>query len=140
MAFAGISYVAILVAAVAAWVFGAAYYMALSRPWMAAAGLSKDMITPHGKGPSPLPFILSFIGEFVMAVVLAGAIGHLGPGQVTLRNGLISGAILWVGFILTTTIITNSYQRKPWSLSLIDSLHWLGVMLVMGAIIGGFGA
>ena len=140
MAFAGISYVAIVVAAVAAWVFGAAYYMALSRPWMAAAGLSKDMIAPHGKGPSPLPFILSFIGEFVMAVVLAGAIGHLGPGQVTLRNGLISGAILWVGFILTTTIITNSYQRKPWSLSLIDSLHWLGVMLVMGAIIGGFGA
>lgn len=140
MAFAGISYVAILVAAVAAWVFGAAYYMALSRPWMAAAGLSKDMIAPQGKGPSPLPFILSFIGELVMAFVLAGAIGHLGPGQVTLRNGLISGAILWAGFILTTTIITNSYQRKPWSLSLIDSLHWLGVMLVMGAIIGGFGA
>ncbi|OQW52583.1 DUF1761 domain-containing protein [Candidatus Raskinella chloraquaticus] len=140
MAFAGISYVAILVAAVAAWVFGAAYYMALSRPWMAAAGLSKDMIAPQGKGPSPLPFILSFIGELVMAFVLAGAIGHLGPGQVTLRNGLISGTILWAGFILTTTIITNSYQRKPWSLSLIDSLHWLGVMLVMGAIIGGFGA
>lgn len=140
MAFAGISYVAIILAAIAAWLFGAAYYTVLSKPWMTAAGLSKEMIAPQGKGPSPLPFIVSFIGEGVMAFVLAGAIGHLGPGQVTLRNGLISGAILWAGFILTTTIITNSYQRKPLRLSLIDSLHWLGVMLVMGAVIGGFGA
>ena len=38
MVFGGINYIAVLVAAVAAFAFGAVYYMALSGPWMAALG------------------------------------------------------------------------------------------------------
>ncbi len=39
-----------------------------------------------------LPFIYSFVAELIMAWVLAGLIGHLGPP--TLRNGVISGGVL----------------------------------------------
>ena len=138
MAFAGISYLAIFMAAIAAWLFGAAYYMILSKPWLAAAGLTKDKIAPDGK-PSPLPFILSFIGELIMAFVLAGSIAHLGPGQVTIKNALISALILWAGFMLTSVVIANAYQKKPWLLSVIDTGHWLGVMLILGLVIGAFG-
>ena len=38
MTFAGINYVAILVAAVAGWLAGAVYYMALGKQWVAAQG------------------------------------------------------------------------------------------------------
>ena len=38
MAFAGMNYLAILVAAVAAFAWGAAYYMTLSKQWLAAVG------------------------------------------------------------------------------------------------------
>lgn len=140
MAFGGISYLSILLAAVAAFLFGAAYYTTLSKPWLAACGIDRDKMVAEGRRNNPLPFILSFVGLIIMGFVLAGAIGHLGPGQVTLKNGVISGFILWGGFILTTTTVMNAFQQKPFRLSLIDSGHWLGVMLIMGAIIGGLGA
>ena len=139
MAFAGISYAAILGAGLAAWLFGAAYYMALSRPWMAAAGLSGMIDGAGAQRPRPVSLILSLVGELVMALVLAGSVSHLGPGQVTVKNAVISALILWAGFIVTTTTIAHSYQRKPWMLTLIDNGHWLGVMLIMGLVIGGFG-
>jgi hypothetical protein len=38
MNFAHVNLLSILVAAVAAWIFGGIYYTALSKPWMAAQG------------------------------------------------------------------------------------------------------
>lgn len=135
MAFAGISYLGAFLAAVAAWVFGAVYYGLLGSAWMAAAGLTKERI---GR-PSPVPFILSFLAAVVMAIVLAGVIGHLGPGQVTIRNGMLSALFLWGGFVATTILVNNAYQLRPYRLSLIDAGHWLGAMLIMGAVIGWWG-
>jgi hypothetical protein len=135
MAFAGINYLAVLVAAVAAFAFGAAYYMSLSRPWLAAVGMTREQM---GKR-SPLPFIVSIVALLVMAWVLAGSIGHLGPGQVTARNGVISGLFLWLGFVITTLSVNYAYgQRRP-MLTVIDGIHWLGVLVVQGAIIGAMG-
>jgi hypothetical protein len=145
MSFAGMNYLAILVAAVAAWIFGAVYYTALSKPWLAAVGITLEEMKRRqaegvGKLKSMFPFILSFIAEIVMAWVLAGVLGHLGPGQVTIRNGLISALFLWFGFILTTIATNNAYPGRKPMLTVIDAGHWLGVMLIMGAIIGAFGA
>ena len=86
------------------------------------------------------PFILSFVAEIVMAWVLAGVLGHLGPGQVTVRNGVISALFLWFGFVLTTIATNNAYPGRKVMLTVIDAGHWLGVMLLIGAIVGGFGA
>ena len=44
MSFAGINYLAVLIAAAAAWVAGAVWYMALANPWMKAVGTSKEKI------------------------------------------------------------------------------------------------
>jgi uncharacterized protein DUF1761 len=90
MTFAGTSYFAILIAAVVAWLAGAAWYMSLSRIWCAALGLTPEEMEARRKEPGAfLPFIYVFVAELVMAWVLAGILGHLGTGQVTLRNGVI---------------------------------------------------
>ena len=132
MAFAGMNYLAILVAAVAAFAWGAAYYMTLSRQWLAAVG----RVEPN---KSPTPFIISFVALLVMGFVLAGSIGHLGPGNVTVKNGIISGAIIWAGFVATTVFVNNAYPGRKFTLTLIDGIHWLGVLVVQGAVIGVFG-
>jgi len=75
----------------------------------------------------------------VMGWVLAGLIGHLGPGQVTLRNGLISAAFCWVGFVITTQATNHAYQNRTRTLAAIDSAHWLGALLIEGAVIGLLG-
>ena len=136
MAFAGMNYLAVLVAAVAGFAFGAAYYMTLSNVWLAAIGMTKAELA--GKR-SPTPFIVSIVALLIMAWVLAGTIGHLGPGQVTPKNGVISGLFVWLGFVITTLSVNYAYgQRKP-TFTAIDGIHWLGVLVIQGAIIGAMG-
>ena len=132
MVFAGLNYFAIFVAAVAGFAWGAAYYMTLSKPWLAAAGMTEVRYTPA-------PFIISFAALIVMAWVLAGSVGHLGPGQVTIKNSIISGLFMWVGFVVTTVFVNNAYPGRKYMLSVIDSIHWLGVLVIQGAVIGAVG-
>ena len=134
MSFAGINYLAVVFAAIAAFVIGALYYGLMSKPWMKAARLS-----PQGTGMNPVIFMTSFLAELVMAWVMAGVIGHLGSGEVTLWNGIISGAFVWLGFIATTLVVNQRYEGFGWDLTIIDGLHWLLVSLAMGGIIGFMG-
>ena len=115
---------------------GAAYYMSLSKQWLAAVGKTKEDLA--GKR-SAAPFIVSIVALLVMAWVLAGTLGHLGPGQVTLKNGVISALFLWVGFVATTVAVNNAFGGRKPMLSIIDSIHWLGVLVIQGAIIGAMG-
>ena len=132
MTFAGLNYLAILIAAVAAYAWGAAYYMTLSKQWLAAVGRTEP-------NRSAVPFVISFVALVVMSWVLAGTLGHLGPGQVTIKNGIISGLFLWLGFIATTVFVNNAYPGRKYSLSVLDSIHWLGVVVIEGAVLGAFG-
>jgi len=135
MTFAGLNYLAILLAALAAFGWGAIYYMTLSKQWLAVVGMTKEQMQSR----SAAPFVISFIALVVMSWVLAGTLGHLGPGQVTVKNGIISGLFLWLGFIVTTVFVNNAYPGRKYSLSVIDSIHWLGVVVIEGAVIGAMG-
>ena len=135
MTFAGLNYLAILLAALAAFGWGAIYYMTLSKQWLAAVGMTREQMQSR----SAAPFVISFIALVVMSWVLAGTLGHLGPGQVTIKNGIISGLFLWLGFIATTVFVNNAYPGRKYSLSVIDSIHWLGVVVIEGAVIGAMG-
>jgi Protein of unknown function (DUF1761) len=132
MGFAGINYLAIIVAAALGFAAGAVWYGVLGKQWMAALGLTKEQL-----GRSPTPFVIAAIAELVMAWVLAGVIAHLGP--VTIRSGAISAFFIWLGFVATTLTVNYAYgQRKP-ALMVIDAGHWLAVLLVMGIVLGAFG-
>jgi dipeptide/tripeptide permease len=140
MAVASINYWAIFAAAVAGWLLGAVWYTVLSKPWQAAAGVSANKIKQAQKSPSfYVPFVVALLALIVMAWILSGMIAHLGPGQFTLRNGVISAAFAWVGFVITTMAVNNGFAGRNWRLLLIDGGHWLAVLLVMGAILGAFG-
>jgi len=137
MTFAGMSYGAIVLAAVASFLFGGAWYGILSRQWMAAARI--DAVKARAGGSAITPMVIAFVAELVMAWVLAGVIGHLGPGQVTLRNGVISAGFIWFGFVATSLVVNHAFQQASRSLTVIDGLHWLGVLLIQGAVIGWIG-
>jgi hypothetical protein len=140
MTFAGTNYLAILIAAVVAWLAGAAWYMSLGQIWTSALGMTPEQMEARRKQPGAhLPFIYVFLAELVMAWVLAGLLGHLGPGQVTPINGLISGAFCWLGFVITTVVANNAFAGRDSRLLLVDGGYWLLVLLLMGGIIGGMG-
>jgi hypothetical protein len=140
MAFAGINIVAIVVAAVAGWLAGAAWYMSFGRLWVAALGKTREEMQAQRKKPGAfLPFVYSFGALVIMAWMMAGVMGHLGPGQVTVKNGVISGAFLWFGFVITTMAVNYSFAGRSARLLLIDGGHWLLVLVLIGAIVGAIG-
>lgn len=138
MTFAGINHLAVLIAAVVSWLFGAAWYGALGKQWMEALGKTKDELMPGGK-PNPVIFVVSFIAQLVMAEMLAGLIGHLGAGQFNINNAVISAAFVWFGFVLTVLVTNHGFQGAKRSLTVIDGGHWLGVLLLQGLVLGWFG-
>ncbi len=139
MQFAGLNYFAVVVAAIVSFLFGWLWYGVLfRRQWHDAVGKTEAEIKGEG-GPSPVPFVIAFIAQLVMAWILAGVIGHLGPGGVTFRNGVISAAVVWLGFVVTTLTVNNAFQGAKTALTLIDGGHWLCVLLLQGAVIGLMG-
>ena len=129
-----INYLAVLCAAIAAWIFGAIWYMALGSPWKAALGWTPDQIKTT-KPQLPIgPMIVSFLAEVVMAAVLALFIHAF--GRPTYARGAMVGAHCWLGFVVTTIAVNNVYPGRKIMLTVIDSGHWLGVLLIEGIVLG----
>jgi hypothetical protein len=129
-----LDFVAVLVAAAASFVFGSIWYMALAKPWAAAQGKSASDFKP-----TPGPFLTAIIAQLVMAFVLAVMIALIASTGGAIKSGLITAAILWLGFVATTVCVNHAFQGCKTSLTVIDSGHWLGVMLVQGLVLGLFG-
>lgn len=130
------NYVAVLVAAIAGWLLGAAWYGVLGKQWMNALGWDEEKI----KGPREMPLavmIISLIALLIMAYMLAGIMAHVGPA--TIGIGVISGALVWLGFTITTISVNNAFQMRNPMLTIIDGGHWLAVLVVQGAVIGLLG-
>lgn len=134
-----VNFIAVIVAAIAGWLVGAAWYGVLGKQWMAALGWSEaDCAGPDGKRHMPIgPMLLAFFAQVVMALMLAGVIGHIGPPAP--MNGIVSGLLIWLGFVITTISVNNAFQKRKPMLTAIDAGHWLAVLIVQGIVIGLFG-
>ena len=88
--------------------------------------------------PSPAPFIISFLAELVMALVLAVFVAGLGP--VTVVSGVATAFLAWIGFVATSMVVNHRFGGAHPMLTVIDSGHWLAVLVAQGAVIGLFGS
>ena len=136
-----LNWLPVIIAAVAAWMFGAVYYGVLGKAWLAAQGTTMEQTKAANAGKSSAakaaPFVLSFIAEIVMGVAMSGILFHI--GIYGLGAGLFSGAMIWIGFVLTTIAVDNAYTFRSAKLTAIDAGHWLGVLLIIGGILGWMG-
>jgi hypothetical protein len=143
MSFGSLDYWPVLVAAIASFVFGALWYGALGKQWIAATGKSPAEFEKARAemGAIPIPYVVAFVALLVMAWMLAGVLLHLSRSGmiVGVRAGMISGFFLWLGFVVTTMAVNHAFQGARRSLTLIDGGHWLGVLLIQGAILGWWG-
>jgi len=133
----GINLWAVVVAAVSGWLLGAVWYGLFGSSWLKAVGKTKEeLLGPSGRH-SPIPFVVSFLALLVMGAVLAGLVGQAGP--VTPERGIAVGLLVWGGFVITSTGGNHAFTRQAPALTAIDGGHWLGVLLLQGAVIGAFG-
>lgn len=123
----------IVAAAAGSWVFGAIWYMALSKPWMEAAGIPRDENgRPQGNG-SPMPFVLSAI----CMIIVAGMMRHIFAMAAveSVGKGLMSGLGIGLFFIAPWIMINNAYGMKPFRLTLIDGGYAIIGCTIIGLIL-----
>ncbi|MAP17650.1 MAG: hypothetical protein CL626_01085 [Aurantimonas sp.] len=130
MGFSNFSPLGVLIAALLAFAFGFGWHRALEKSWMTASGYEGRPALKPG------PLAIVFIAELVMAGVLAGLVGHIGP--VTVGNALITGILAWAGFVLTAMVVDHSYEARPRRLTYLNAGHWFGVLVIMSVTIGLF--
>lgn len=129
-----INWVAILVATIAAFIIGGLWYSALFRSvWRRLSGLQDDQLQPG----AALSYGLGFICSFIMAYVMARVVDYVlrEPEQKTIGNGLLVGLLVWTGFVATTSLTTDLIGRKPLARWLVEALHFLVVLLMMGGLL-----
>lgn len=121
--------IAIGAATIGGFAFGAAWYGVLGKAWMRAASLSEADTKPAAS-----TMIIAFLCQAVLALTMAGVMWHMAGTDV--QAGLITAGFVWIGFITSTMIVNHRFQGQKWSLTVIDSGHWLGVLLVQGGLLG----
>jgi hypothetical protein len=69
--------------------------------------------------------------------VLYGLMKHVAhTNPLSVRTGLLSAGFVWFGFMLTAMAVNNAFTGRKVMLTVIDAGHWLGVMLILGAVLG----
>ena len=138
MHLASINWLAVIIAGIAGWLVGAVWYNVLSKQWLAAQGKTMETAKQDAGGQSlPVLLVIVFAANLIMAVMLYGIMTHVGP--FTVRSGMISGALIWFGFVITVIATNYAFQGRKPMLTVIDGGYWLAVLLVIGGILGAFG-
>jgi hypothetical protein len=129
-----VNWVAVILATVVSWGFGAGWYMVLAKQWTAAIGKTPEDINRADY----TPYLWSVLCLFIMAYFVALLTSAL-TQSLSVTNGLIVGAHMWLGFIITAMVLNHRYEGAPWSRTFIDGGYLLAVLLIDGAIVGVFG-
>lgn len=130
------NYWAILVAAIACFVFEAVWYSLFMNPWLSGIGRTMEwMMSAAGYNPV-LQYGTALAGAAVIAAAIARIVQLTGP-QTALR-GIQVAALLWLGLILPTWATEYVFEVRPLSLLGINGGFWLLGMMLMGAIVGAW--
>ena len=127
------SFIAVIVAALASYAFGAVWYMKLAKPWMAASGVAVGDDGQPANRKDPKPYIISIL----CAIVVAGMMRHMFSlaGIDSLGKGLVAGLGLGL-FIAVPWIVTNySFAGRPKQLILIDGGYAAIGCTIMGIVL-----
>ena len=108
--------------------------MVLGKQWVASIGKTMDEIDRADY----TPYLWSVLCIFVMAYFIALLTPML-TEATNVTNGLIVGAHMWLGFVITSMVLNHRYQGAPWARTMIDGGYLLGVLLIEGVVIGLFG-
>ena len=124
---------AVLVATLAYFGLGAAWYTTLSAPWLAAVGFSREDLE---KGGSPAIFAVTFLLEVVAVLTLAVLLANSDLSGV--GGGVALGALVGVGIWGTAMSVTFLYESRKPALFLIDGGYHLLALVVAGGILGAW--
>lgn len=127
------NYVAIVVAAMLAFVVSSVWYTVLGAPRVEPSGANADAAAEMEK-PAAWKLLFEFVRSLIVAAVLAGIAAQ--SGIVDWTDAVLLGVSVWIGFpvmILAGAVIWENY---PWKLAARHVGDWLAKLVVIAIIVG----
>ncbi|MGR3502757.1 DUF1761 domain-containing protein [Pseudaestuariivita sp.] len=123
---------AVLVAGVAAFMFGAVWYTIMGNTWMQVSGVPVKDGKP-ANASNPLPFITGFVGT----VLVAGMMRHMFvlSGVDTVLEGVVSGFGLGLFVVVPWIATCYAFAARPLKLVMIDAVYATGGCTVAGLVL-----
>ena len=139
MDFSSINWLAVIACVIAAMVIGSFWFnpKTFYPAWHAALGKPES---DRGMQNMGMLWGLTILAAFVQAVfmsLMVHAMGSMTPGGATLGSGALAGFLLWLGFVVPSSLTNKlfSNQLKAW---VIEVGNHLVTFVVMGAIVGAW--
>ena len=129
------NYLAITLAAVACFLFEAAWYSFFIQAWLDGIGRTAASLMATGVNPA-LQYVTALVSAAVIATAISCVTQLTGP-QTALR-GIKVAALLWLGCVLTTWGTEYVFEVRTYKIFAINVGFWLIGMVIMGAIVGAW--
>lgn len=115
-------FLGVILAALAAFAYGAVHYTILSKPWLVVSGVKLDA---NGRPLQSGSMALQFGTSFVAMLLVAGMMRHVfaASNVVTLGASVVSGLGIGAFFILPWVWMNNTYTSRPIMLTVIDGAY-----------------
>ena len=136
-AFENINYLSVALGAIASLVLGAFWYSpkVLGKKWAVQVGLKKkDMESKDGLAVMMITSVIFYSLVSLFTAALMQMTGAEGIGE-----GLLMGLILGFVFGFGPLLVTYSFARRMFDISLIDGGYIVVTTLAIGTIIGAIG-
>ena len=124
--------IAVLAAAAVTWAIGAAWYGIVSKPWMAASGVTAEQARAMPKSI----YLLSYLC-FVVLMAFAQYVYFLADVQ-SWSEALVMGAGVGAFFGLPWMAVNNMYTGRPMMLTAIDGAYAVVGVAAGSAVLGLF--
>ncbi len=127
-----LNFLAVLVSALILWMLGALWYSPplFAKPWMAALGITPN---PSKKKGLLAGMISSFVGDFILAFVLAHFVGW--SHASVFGAGMFIGFLVWLGFFVAPNFPQGLYEKRPFKLFAINNGYWFVGLLIVGGLL-----
>lgn len=128
ISFADVNWLAVLAGVIGSNVLGFLWYGPLfGEMWMRMIGKTMDEIESNNS-----MYLVTVVTSAIAMTVLAVFIGAVGAASFV--DGLIAGAVAWIGLGATATFLYTAFEGPPTNVWFLNAVYNLIVWAVMGAV------
>ncbi|MBV8689413.1 MAG: DUF1761 domain-containing protein [Candidatus Eremiobacteraeota bacterium] len=132
----GINHLAVIVAAIAYFVWQGIWYTVFGNQWLALVGWTNGAQAHAAMSPTPIPYIVGFIMALILAYVTAIALAD--SSQPGAPHGVQFALFMGIGIFATILLTEYVFERRPLGLWLMNAAIPVTGFAIIGAIIGGW--
>ena len=131
-----INHAAAVVAAVAHWVLGAAWFTLLAVPWLAGTRIPESEMAAMKAHPSAMPYVVALVCNLLVAYTLAWVLGK--DDAPSAGSGAKTGLALGVGIAAAVIVTEMVFEARTAEFMAIAAGYPVVGSAIMGTILGAW--